>query len=131
MAKKTKEGTDLASVLQTKLGDLFNEYDVEEILEAVERFKNLIPVGEQIWKAYKKDVGQVVGLLLGIALDVADELQPILARGHALDAKRRISYFSALVKEGFAREEAMQILLAGIKPLDFSGLNKSVQQIKK
>jgi len=117
----------LASALNGKLGDLFNEYDVEDFLEAYEQFKVLIPVGEGLWKAGRKDVGRVVGLLLDVVNDLAEDLQPCLARGHSLDAKRRKSYLDALVLEGFERHEAMQILLANIKPLNI--MTQSVSKV--
>ncbi|KKT41720.1 MAG: hypothetical protein UW30_C0005G0034 [Candidatus Giovannonibacteria bacterium GW2011_GWA2_44_13b] len=141
MAVRTKkqngtEGNDhehnhdgaLGSAFKGKLGDLLDEYDVESFLEAYEQFKALVPVGEGLWKVGRKDVSRVAGLLLDVANDLAEDLQPSLARGHSLDAKRRKSYLEALVLEGFERQEAMQILLAQLKPLNLNGTGQSISK---
>ncbi|OHB23043.1 MAG: hypothetical protein A2939_05665 [Parcubacteria group bacterium RIFCSPLOWO2_01_FULL_48_18] len=109
------------------------DVDAEDIAEFVEIMtkttdvvRKLMPVAEMVWKLYRKDVTKILGLFGDVVNDISEDLHEKIVRGYNLSAKLKKSKYDALVKAGFAEAEAMQVLLAEIKPKDYSSLLKSV-----
>lgn len=76
------------------------------------------------------ELAQIIGLLFGLTLDVSAELRPERKRNAEDTAWSRQTKLKAYVKAGFSRKEAFAMVLAEIKPPDYSALTQATGKLE-
>ncbi len=103
----------------------------EKVAKTTEVVRALMPVAALVWKLYRKDAAKILGLFGDVVNDISEDLHEKIVRGYHLNARLKRAKYDALIGADFTPDTAMQILLAEIKPTDYSSLLRSVNVQRK
>jgi hypothetical protein len=77
-----------------------------------------------------RELAEMISIIYTVGLDVADGLKTERKRSAEGTAQTRKMKLDAYVKAGFTRREAFTMVLAEIKPPDFTQLNNAMEKAK-
>lgn len=87
--------------------------------------KPLVALAGQAAPGVAKETAAAIAILFDAIVDGAETLKPQRARNYADTAWSRKSKLDAYVAAGFSRDEAFALVLAEVKPPDYSGLQRA------
>jgi len=100
--------------------------DLTKLMALLGQADEFLDLGEDALKSAKPTVVRALKLLLNTALDIGDDLEKELNRLSAMTAKNKWRAYQNYVKFGFTAEQAFSLVLASVKPVNFTEmLNKS------
>ena len=98
---------------------------LEELGEGLKVFDACMMLAEQAVGDLKPRATKTLVLLLTTLADIRDDLEPQLARSSNTHAKALYRDYANYTKAGFSKQQAFQLVIASIKPLNFMELLKS------
>ncbi len=124
--------------LQSEIRSLQEQLERLSAVESVENVFNeihqYIPLAKDIFGKAKVDFSIVIKMLVNAGIDIAKGLDGEISTISKLSAKRLFQGYEDLCKAGFTKDEAFRIILARIKPINFSEIlnqtNRSASSIK-
>lgn len=84
--------------------------------EFAEEARGYISLAKSLVDSNKKEAAEAIRVLLGLFVDIRNDLEPELAKFSKIRAEADFRDFTNLTKAGFTEHYAFQILLARIKP---------------
>lgn len=136
--EKTPEQTERVEAITQEMGEIEEENnrvtrDYNSLEEAIAKLETLIMlekkigdfehflfIGERLAKVAPGVIGPILRAAMAAAMDMGDVIEPEMQRGRVADAKRLHAKYQAFLDTGFSEEQAMKLLLAGIKPVTFA-----------
>ena len=110
--------------LSNQLESLKAEIEKFQVLAAIEatvnQFKSFLPVAKYAIDSFKGEVAEILTNLVSALIDVREGLDEPLARLSKLNAHDLYRKFTDHQEAGFSKEQAFTLVLAGIKPVNFS-----------
>jgi len=103
--------------LQEQLERLSAVENVEKVLNETHQY---IPLVKDILGKFKGDLSIVIKLLVNAGIDIAKDLDGEISTISKMSAKRLFQGYKDLRSAGFTKDEAFRIILAKIKPINFS-----------
>lgn len=113
-----------------------NKEELQEIMETVGTVLGqadaFLTAGEEIVKTAKPTLTKALKLLLKTGIDVRKEMEKELAELSKIKAQALYRDYKNYTEAGFGKTEAFKLILASIKPVNFSEtLNKASSLAKK
>lgn len=113
-----------------------DQEDLQEIVETVgdviDQADAYLAAGEGIAKTIKPAVAKALKLLMKTGIDIRKEMEKELAELSKIKAQALYRDYRNYTKAGFRKTEAFKLILASIKPINFSEiLSKAPSSIKK
>ncbi len=113
--------------------------DKEELKEIMETVSTVLgqadaflAAGEGIVKTAKPTIAKALKLLLKAGIDIRKEMEEELAELSKIKAQTLYRDYKNYTKVGFGKTEAFKLILASIKPINFSEmLSKASSSVKK
>lgn len=111
--------------MEKQLERLSTAENAERILDEVHQY---IPLVKDIFGKAKGDLSVIIKLLVNAGIDIAKDLDGEISTISNMSAKMMFRGYKDLCEAGFKRHEAFRIILAKIKPINFS---EAIQQASR
>lgn len=99
-----------------------------ELVKILKDGDSYLEVGDELARVVKPLFGKALKILLTTGLDIYDDLNPEFVRISALKAKGLRNDYDNYRKAGFTKEEAFKLVIASIKPINFTEIIKNTTQ---
>lgn len=99
---------------------------MEELSETLKSADVYLEVGDKAIESLRPVVSRALRILLKALIETHKDLEPELAVSSFLGAKAKRRDFTNYVKAGFTKEQAFSLVLASIKPINFTEVLKGV-----